>query len=310
MKHLLILISILMLSSGESRPWKITLGNRYDDIGEETAQLGIAYLLPSYIGTYHEYPRNGADVVRHRKRLDSIRCAYDPDYAAYLAKYYDHKHKIDSLRVIYGENYPDTSYWFFNPMNLPPDLNDRILLDRRNVFKKRRCVIYPPRKREGILHPKIKVIGTLSDWQKGSADLFYHHAVTAYYNKEGKNFWRVEDAEDTVIVNAFAPVQARHRYTVFIPVKRFDGMEVKRPFKIRVRYSKQTGLEIVKESSLPKIYYLRDHNKNKYSYQTNLSWRKLLSEEYLAEIEQTLREIVSSDERIDMIDCYVPVCCD
>lgn len=90
--------------------------------------------------------------MRHRKRLDSIRCAYDPDYAAYLAKYYDHKHKIDSLRVIYGENYPDTSYWFFNPMNLPPDLNDRILLDRRNVFKKRRCVIYPPRKREGIHH--------------------------------------------------------------------------------------------------------------------------------------------------------------
>lgn len=310
MKQFLTLFFFLMLSFEGYSPRKIILGNRYDDIGEVSAHSGIAFLLASYIGTYHEYPRKGSDVVEHRKRLDSIRCAYDPDYAAYLAKYYNHRHTIDSLRIIYGENYQDSTFWYFDQMNLPPDLNDMILLDRRNVFKKKRCVIYPPHKKYEIPHARIKVIGTLSDWQKESADLFYHYAVTAYYNKEGKNFWRVEDAEDTVIVKAFASVRDRHKYTVFIPVKRFDGMEVKRPFKIRVRYSKQTGLEIVKESSLPKIYYLRDHNKYKYSYQTNLSWRKLLSEEYLAEIEQTLREIVSSDERIDMIDCYVPVCCD
>ena len=65
---------------------------------------------------------------------------------------------------------------------------------------------------------------------------------------------------------------------------------------------------------MPKTMVIRSqieeqNNIKQFLYETIPNKFELLSKQYLIDLEHTLERIISVDERIDAIDCFVPICC-
>ena len=271
---LILLIFFLFFPSGGDR---LTLGTKPED--SSVSFMGVPYILTSYIGRFHNYPKSGEDVVKYCKTLDSL-CAV---------------HK-DSVMLA------------FSNMVAPFEITESVLCDKRNSYRRNKCII-----RSDRFYKKIKIIGSLSDWQKQSYDLFIQRMTPACYDEKGIYIWILDNQSDTIVNMAFKKVMEKYRYTICFLATHFDGRSSYVPYRVHVCYSKKAGLKVIKESSRPKTMVLRSqiagqNNIKQFFYEPIPKKIELLSKQYLMELEQTLEKIISADERIDVIDCFVPIC--
>ena len=273
---LFLLICFLIIPSGGDT---LTLGSKAEDSCESF--IGIPYILTSYIGRFHNYPRHGKDVVKYCKTLDSL----------YVVQ-------------------QDSAMLAFNNMFAAPfEVTERALCDKRNTYRRNKCII-----RSDYRYSKIKIIGSLSDWQKQSYDMFRQHIAPAYYDEKGRYLWILDNQSDTLENDAFNEIKEKYRHTICFLATHFDGRSSYVPYRVHVRYSKKAGLKVFKECSMPKTMVIRSqieeqNNIKQFLYETIPNKFELLSKQYLIDLEHTLERIISVDERIDAIDCFVPICC-
>lgn len=268
------LLTLTILSCGT-----ITIGESRDDftiLGD--APDPVPSIIYKYIRLFHDYPQSGEDVVSYMYDMES-HYHYKDAFSNY---------EYDSLRVA-------TKY-------------AGIFLDRRNVFDSDRCLI-----RSGHIGPRICVKGNLSVWQQKSYDLFCNASPPppALFDKNGNYLWPEEEGEDSLIFPALSALANRYNKTVcFKAFRSYDDQPSLFPYRIRVRYNRKNGLQILQECPLPNELYFRSPNsktKTSFIFEPASFTNQLINDDYRQDIIQLFDAILKENEMIETIDCFIPV---
>ena len=263
-RFVLVLLAVIVHNCG-----RLTIGDDSNDYS--LFEGGVPGIIVKYIRVYHDYPKNGEDLVSFMYEIENhYHYNNEPSFS------------IDS-----------TLYAYYA----------KVFLDKRNNYFDNKCII-----RSRHYRPEICIKGSLSDWQNESYTLFCN-TYPAFFDKKGDYIWPKEEGED-LLSPAINILYSRYKKTLcFKTLLSYEDKPKIRPYKIRIKYSIQNGLTI-HENPVPSVMYLRYPNKDmKDSFVFKpISFKDYpIQEEYIKDITLIMENLIKKNNDIETIDCFIPV---